>query len=180
MVCHSYISDHITKGDRCHILGIKIYDRQYPYPKDTNVIFSIISPQLEISAIFQTPAIDEGTGDIFALPPFIHRDKSANIRQMEARRRQRRADVTGVEMRSEVEKRANEVQALQEERETQEQGSLPPLDFIMQPLKVGVTPIGRKYELRLSEIAWRTLLYLYTILQQTIIYFTARRRESNE
>jgi len=42
---------------------------------------------------------------------------------------------------------------------------LPPLDFIMQPLKVGVTPIGRKYELRLSEIAWRTLLHLYMSLQ---------------
>jgi len=43
---------------------------------------------------------------------------------------------------------------------------LPPLDFIMQPLKVGVTPIGRKYELRLSEIAWRTLLlYLHMTLQ---------------
>lgn len=34
------------------------------------------------------------------------------------------------------------------------------LDFIMQPLKVGITPIGRKYELRLAEIARRTLLYL--------------------
>lgn len=32
--------------------------------------------------------------------------------------------------------------------------------FIMQPLIVGVTPIGRKYELRLAEIAWRTLPYL--------------------
>lgn len=32
-----------------------------------------------------------------------------------------------------------------------------PLGFIMQPLIVGVTPIGRKYELRLAEIAWRTL-----------------------
>lgn len=40
-----------------------------------------------------------------------------------------------------------------------------PLDFIMQPLKVGVTPIGRKYELRLTEIAWRTLLYLHMTLQ---------------
>lgn len=30
----------------------------------------------------------------------------------------------------------------------------------MQPLIVGVTPIGRKYELRLAEIAWRTLPYL--------------------
>lgn len=38
------------------------------------------------------------------------------------------------------------------------------LDFIMQPLKVGVTPIGRKYELRLAEIARRTLLYLHTSL----------------
>lgn len=31
----------------------------------------------------------------------------------------------------------------------------------MQPLIVGVTPIGRKYELRLAEIAWRTLPYLH-------------------
>lgn len=40
-----------------------------------------------------------------------------------------------------------------------------PLDFIMQPLKVGVTPVGRKYELRLAEIARRTLLYLHMTLQ---------------
>lgn len=44
-------------------------------------------------------------------------------------------------------------------------GELLPLDFIMQPLKVGVTPIGRKYELRLAEIARRTLLYLHMTLQ---------------
>lgn len=44
-------------------------------------------------------------------------------------------------------------------------GELLPLDFIMQPLKVGVTPIGRKYELRLAEIAPRTLLYLHMTLQ---------------
>lgn len=82
-------------------------------------------------------------------PLFLQRGESANIRRMEARRRrQRRADVTRVKMRSEVEKRANEVR-LQEELEggTGERGNLPLLDFIMQPLKVGVTPIGRKYEL---------------------------------
>lgn len=44
-------------------------------------------------------------------------------------------------------------------------GGILALDFIMQPLKVGVTPIGRKYELRLAEIARRTLLYLHTTLQ---------------
>lgn len=50
-------------------------------------------------------------------------------------------------------------------REARARRELLPLDFIMQPLKVGVTPIGRKYELRLAEIARRTLLYLHMTLR---------------
>ena len=44
-------------------------------------------------------------------------------------------------------------------RKNQNGTVLPPPAFIIQPLIVGVTPIGRKYELRLAKIAWCTLLY---------------------
>jgi hypothetical protein len=40
------------------------------------------------------------------------------------------------------------------EKSDREGENLLPLSFIMQPLKVGVTPIGRKYELQLAKIAW--------------------------
>ena len=50
----------------------------------------------------------------------------------------------------------------------------------MQPLKVGVTPIGRKYELRLAEIAWRTTpTSTYMRLCAAIIYI-ARDCPMNE
>lgn len=81
-----------------------------------------ISLQPELSTELQAPAIGEGASDIFVLPLFLQRGESANIRRMEACRRQRRANVTGVKMRPEVEKRANEVK-LQERRVVRERGS---------------------------------------------------------
>lgn len=94
--------------------------------------------------------------------------KGANIRRLSARRRaskmKRNTDVTGIKMKpggGKVRERVIKLQGGERGRDSE----LLPLDFIMQPLKVGVTPIGRKYELRLAEIAWRTLLYLHMTLQ---------------
>lgn len=106
------------EGDRYHALGIKISDLE-----DTNV--SQVSLRLHISQLFAellALAIGEGASDIFALPLFLQRGESANIRRMEACRHQRRAEgVTEVKMRP-VEKRANEVK-LQEGRVVRKRGS---------------------------------------------------------